>query len=67
MIDLHRLALDRIRELGQEAFTLHEDLMRWREKPLDDVETTKISSALKSKLEEQRRWINALQEEIDDD
>jgi heterodisulfide reductase subunit C len=60
MTDLQKLALESIMQLGQEALNIHEDLERWREKPLTSVERTEESVKLKRKLEKQREWIQAI-------
>jgi len=60
---LQKLGLERVIELGQEAFTAHEELMRWREKPLDAEQSTVLSMRLKQAIEKQRQWANALFEQ----
>jgi len=63
MNDLQKLAIERIIELGEEAFQLHDDYVRWRETPLTDVEKTDISLKIRRKLQKQRVWGEALLEE----
>lgn len=63
MNQLRRLAIEHLADLGQEVFSLHEDLMRWRDPPLISPEKTFISNKLKSSLEKQKQWIDALLEE----
>jgi hypothetical protein len=55
------LSLRRIAQLGQEVYEIHQQLMVWREQPLDTIEKTKMSVRLESKLQEQRQWCNALE------
>lgn len=67
MTKLQKLALERIRELGQEAFSTHEQIVIWRKEPLDTEQKTTLSVQLKGALEKQRQWIDAITEEIPDD
>lgn len=62
MSDLSKLVLQRVQELGAEAFSIHEDLMRWREPAYSDIDKTQLSVKLKIKLEEQCSWLKALEE-----
>jgi len=59
-ISLTELALRRIRTLGQEVFSVHEDLMKWKPEPFTTIEKTEKSVFLKFALKEQRQWIDAL-------
>lgn len=63
---LFDLALERIIQLGQEAFSLHEDLERWREKPFESGERTTICVSIRRKMEEQREWAESLQTILED-
>ena len=60
MTTLQKLILERVMELSQIAFTAHQDLERWRETPLTSPERTALSIKLKSAIEQQTTWINAM-------
>ena len=62
MSKLERLALGRIRELGQVAFGVYEDTVRWNPEKPDRIKQAEMSVAFKSALEEQWRWVDALLE-----
>ncbi|RJQ27121.1 hypothetical protein C4577_02265 [Candidatus Parcubacteria bacterium] len=66
MNKLQILAIERIIELGQEAYLIHQDLSKWRSEPYTDLVKTEKSVELKSKLEQQRFWCNALLEESEE-
>lgn len=63
--EIVKLALNRVMDLGQEAFTIHEDMMKWKPEAVDPIEKTKASVNLKTALEEQRKWIVAILESED--
>jgi len=56
------LILRQIRSLGQIAYSAHEDLERWRVQPMTGPERTQKGNELKTALEEQSKWIGALEE-----
>lgn len=55
-----KLLLERIIELGTVAYEIHQDLMRWRDPPMDLTEKTCLSVKLQSALEKQRTIADAL-------
>lgn len=57
---LYQLALDAIQALGQSAYSVHEEMEKWREPPWSPIERTRQSSLLKSYIEKQYQWIEAL-------
>ena len=57
---LQKLILKHVIDLGQAAFTEHENLCRYRKEPLDGLEEVKISMRHNNALEKQAEWINAL-------
>lgn len=60
MDSLEILALKNIIRLGQIAFSKHEEIVKWRDPPIDSVTKTHLSLDLKQALESQREWANAL-------
>lgn len=60
------IALEEIRRLNQIAFTKHEDLQKWREKPLDAVERTTLCYDLKQALERIESITKVLMERVED-
>ena len=64
MKSLLLLALDRIDELGDDAFKLHQDCLRWKLEP-DEVELTKTSVRCQSTLEKQHKWVVAIKEAME--
>ena len=58
-INLIKLALKQIDNLGQKAFTSHEDCLRWKGEP-DKIEITKKSVECKQALEDQHEWVYAI-------
>ena len=64
MKSLLLLALDRIDELGDDAFKLHQDCLRWKPEP-DEVELTKTSVRCQSTLEKQHEWVVAIKEAME--
>ncbi len=62
MKDISRLALDRIRELGQVAMTALHEMEKWREPALKDFERTKMQVTHNNALQEQCKWIKAIEE-----
>lgn len=61
--NLFVLGLDRIAELGQIAFTAHQELEKWREPAFTQRERIEVSLKLQAAIEEQKKWITALQEQ----
>lgn len=55
------LVLQRVDQLGQIAFTAHENCMKWRRKETD-INLVEESVKLKQALEEQHDWVCALRE-----
>lgn len=66
MTALQRLALDRVDELAQLVLTTHEDMERWREKPFEAIERTKMSIKLQSYIAQQASWLKAVLDEEDE-
>lgn len=64
--ELISLALQRIRELGQEFYTLSQDVSKWRDPPYTDMEKTKISVKIQYAVEEQFKWVRALESEFEE-
>lgn len=65
--NLIKLALERIIELGQEAHSIHNDMGRWREKPYTDVEKTEKTLRLNGCLNNQRSWLEAIIESMEEE
>lgn len=65
MFKLMALSLQRVLELGQDAFAAHEYCMRYGE-GYDITEITERSVECKAALESQRKWIDAIKESIID-
>lgn len=63
MTKLQILTLERIKELGQEAFTIHEDLTKWKPEEEPEIEKSRKSIAFKTALEKQWELIDAMLEE----
>jgi hypothetical protein len=63
--ELVLLCLERARVLCQEVLTHHESLTVWRNPALTDIEKTTIGLKLQKCLQEQHKWINALEEEFE--
>lgn len=61
------LSLDRIVELGQKAYGLHQELEKWREPKFTDLERTKIGCKIQNLFDEQFKWIRAIQEKFQDE
>ena len=61
------LSLLRVNELAQEAFTAHESCMRRGVKEPDAIEVTKLSVKCKTALENQKEWVNAIMESLEDE
>jgi len=60
-----RLALGRIGELGQAAYEAHQETTRWRAEPLNDLEKTQLSLKVEYAVEEQKQWIKAIEEALE--
>lgn len=56
------LVINRVKELGQEVLHLHEEMEKWRKEPLNAMQRTQMAVRLQSCLQEQFRWLNALEE-----
>lgn len=70
MSKLILLSLSRVNELAQNAFTAHESCMRGGVKKPDVVEAvkiTKLSVKCKTALENQKEWVDAIIEAIEDE
>lgn len=65
--DLIRLSLNRCIELGDEIFKHHQNLMKWKDPKLTDIERTQVSLNLQSCLESQNSWLRSIIEEIEED
>ena len=65
--ELMLLALRRARELGNEFFRLHQELMKWRPEPLPDVEKMKLTIRIQEAVAEQYKWLAALETALEED
>lgn len=65
MLKITPLILDRLRTLGQEVMTTHQELERWQKEPLSTKERTLLNVKHDSCLTEQRDWIDALEEVLE--
>ena len=63
--DLFILALERCVELGQEAKIILFELEKWRECPLPNTERTVLTVKHDAFLDEQRKWIDSIIEELE--
>ncbi|HYE20957.1 MAG TPA: hypothetical protein VEA69_21100 [Tepidisphaeraceae bacterium] len=60
------LALARCRELAREAFSVHQELEKWRETPFTSMERTKLSLKINHAVEEQDKWLRILGDYIEE-
>ncbi len=64
--DLMRLAFDRLRQLADLIGTTHDELVKWHQTPLTDVQQTQLTLQLRNSLKEQHQWLNALAKEVEE-
>jgi hypothetical protein len=59
---LQKLAVERVKELGDEAYRVHQELLVWRPegKKLDSKEETAMRLAVQRAFEGQHEWCQAL-------
>jgi hypothetical protein len=57
---LQKLAIERAMELGQEALSTHELMVKWRETPLTEKDRTSLSMKLQEHLSSQRSWLRGV-------
>jgi hypothetical protein len=65
--ELIALSLQRIRELGEEFYALSQDVTKWRDPPYTDIEKTRISLKIQQAVEEQAKWVRALESEFEEE
>jgi hypothetical protein len=61
------LGLQRIRELGQKAFTAHEAYGKWYPEPLSERDKIELSLTVKHSLEQQEKWVSTIEQELEGD
>ena len=59
------LAIERAKELGQQAFDIHQNMEIWRPEPLSMKERTEWSVQLDRSMKQQRLWLDAVLKEIE--
>jgi hypothetical protein len=67
MNPLQKLAIKRLKEIGQLILTTHEDLERWKKDPLSDMDRTKLSIKLTQAVQDQNEWIRAIEDSGEDE
>jgi heterodisulfide reductase subunit C len=60
MTQTQKLALERIRELGRQAYTAHQEYAKWRPEPLNATQQSELSLKLQQAVEKQYEWIQAM-------
>jgi hypothetical protein len=66
-VSLQRLLIERAMKLGEEAYRTHQELLRWREKPLDKNEEAELKTKVSIAFQDQAEWLRELYSGLNDE